>query len=113
MLGSAEKISEILLMPQKINNFDGEKVEDDRVNGELEVRDVHFTYPMKPGAPVLKGVSFTVSPADKRVVALVGQSGCGKSSIVAMIERFYDPDAGDIFFNGKNIKDLDSRWYHN
>ena len=43
---------------------------------------------------------------------MCGTSGCGKSSIVAMIERFYDPIEGEILFNGFNIKDLDPRWYH-
>jgi len=45
------------------------------------------------------------------VVALVGQSGCGKSSLIALIERFYDPFDGEILFSGVNIKDLDQRWY--
>jgi ABC-type multidrug transport system fused ATPase/permease subunit len=43
---------------------------------------------------------------------LVGTSGCGKSSIISMIERFYDPDEGAIFFNGRDIRTLDPRWYH-
>jgi len=45
-------------------------------------------------------------------VALVGTSGCGKSSIISMIERFYDPVEGGIFFNGRNIRELEPRWYH-
>ena len=47
-----------------------------------------------------------------RVVALCGTSGCGKSTIISMIERFYDPNSGVVLFNGKNIKELDPRWYH-
>lgn len=47
------------------------------------------------------------------MVALVGQSGCGKSSIVSLIERFYDPDEGQVLFNGRNVRDLNPRWYHN
>jgi ATP-binding cassette subfamily B (MDR/TAP) protein 1 len=61
---------------------------------------------------VLKGVSIEVDNDKKRVVALVGTSGCGKSSIISMIERYYDPDSGLIKFNGVNIKELDPRWYH-
>lgn len=48
-----------------------------------------------------------------RVVALCGTSGCGKSSIISLIERFYDPEQGEILFNGRNIKDLCPKWYHN
>ena len=44
-------------------------------------------------------------------MALVGHSGCGKSSIIAMIERFYDPMEGQVLFSGVDIKDLDARWY--
>jgi ABC-type multidrug transport system fused ATPase/permease subunit len=44
-------------------------------------------------------------------VALVGSSGCGKSSIIALVQRFYDPVKGEVFFSGKNVKDLDPKWY--
>ena len=62
---------------------------------------------------VLKGVSFTVSSERPRVVALCGTSGCGKSSLISLIERFYDPEEGEVLFNGRNIKELDPKWYHN
>jgi ABC-type multidrug transport system fused ATPase/permease subunit len=60
----------------------------------------------------LKGVSIEIDNDKKRVVALVGTSGCGKSSIVSMIERFYEPQEGGVFFNGIDIRTLDPRWYH-
>ena len=47
-----------------------------------------------------------------RVVALCGTSGCGKSSIISLIQRFYDPWEGEVLFNGRNIKELNPRWYH-
>ena len=62
---------------------------------------------------MLKGVSFEVENRKNRVVALCGTSGCGKSSIISLIERFYDPEEGEILFNGRNLKDLDPKWYHN
>jgi ATP-binding cassette subfamily B (MDR/TAP) protein 1 len=49
------------------------------------LRNVKFTYPAKPNAPVLKGVNLKIDPKEKRVVALCGTSGCGKSSIIGMI----------------------------
>jgi ABC-type multidrug transport system fused ATPase/permease subunit len=61
---------------------------------------------------VLKGVSLKIDNAKNRVVALCGTSGCGKSSIISLIERFYDPLEGQVLFNGKDIRTLDQRWYH-
>ena len=58
-------------------------------------------------------MSFEVENRKNRVVALCGTSGCGKSSIISLIERFYDPEEGEILFNGRNLKDLDPKWYHN
>lgn len=60
---------------------------------------------------MLKGINLAVDNKKNRVVALCGTSGCGKSSIIAMIERFYDPEEGEILFNGVNIKDINPRWY--
>jgi len=60
----------------------------------VELKDIHFTYPTRPDVEVLKGVSLTVKPG--QMVALVGSSGCGKSTAVQLIERFYDPSSGDV-----------------
>ena len=60
----------------------------------------------------MKGISFTVENNKNRVIALCGTSGCGKSSIIGLLERFYDVEEGEVLFNGVNIKDLDPRWYH-
>lgn len=81
---------------------DGEAVE--RVHGTIEFRDVHFRYPTRPEQPVLRGLNLTVKPG--QFVALVGASGCGKSTTIALMERFYDPLAGGIFLDGKEISSL-------
>ena len=69
-----------------------------------------FSYPSKANVVVVKGVSIDVSK--NQVVAIVGHSGCGKSSIVSLIQRFYDPTNGKLLFSGSNLKDLDTKWYH-
>ncbi|AJD48408.1 lipid A export ATP-binding/permease MsbA [Isoalcanivorax pacificus W11-5] len=72
-----------------------------RARGELEFRDVSFGY--VPDAPVVKQLSFRVSPGE--TVALVGRSGAGKSTIAALVPRFYEPDQGSILLDGRVITD--------
>jgi ATP-binding cassette subfamily B (MDR/TAP) protein 1 len=79
------------------------------VSGEIEFRDVHFRYPTRPDQPVLQGLSFSIKPG--QYVALVGASGCGKSTALALLERFYDPDQGRILIDGKDISSLDINSY--
>ena len=86
---------------------DGEKV--NNIEGTIEFRDVHFRYPTRPEQPVLRGLNLTVKPG--QYVALVGASGCGKSTTVALLERFYDPLAGGIFVDGKEISNLNVNDY--
>jgi ATP-binding cassette subfamily B (MDR/TAP) protein 1 len=86
---------------------DGEKVE--HVDGTIEFRDVHFRYPTRPDVPVLRGLSLTVKPG--QYVALVGASGCGKSTTIALMERFYDPLAGGVYVDGREISRLNVSEY--
>ncbi|KAH7409668.1 P-loop containing nucleoside triphosphate hydrolase protein [Cadophora sp. MPI-SDFR-AT-0126] len=79
------------------------------VLGKLEFRDVHFHYPNREGARVLKGMNFTVNPG--QYVALVGASGCGKSTVLALLERFYDPVRGDIYIDDQKISILNLAQY--
>lgn len=72
------------------------------VEGKVDFENVFFGY--KTGQPVLKGVSFTVHPGE--VVALVGPSGSGKSSLVGMVPRFYDPQAGKVLVDGNDVRDV-------
>ncbi|KAL8604642.1 hypothetical protein ACOMHN_013422 [Nucella lapillus] len=79
------------------------------LRGAMEFRSVTFTYPSRLERPVLKGLSFKVEPGE--MVALVGPSGGGKSTIVSLIERFYDPDSGIIYLDGHDLKSLDAQWF--
>ena len=78
---------------------DGEAV--DEIEGTIEFRDVHFRYPTRPEQPVLRGLNLTVRPG--QYVALVGASGCGKSTTIQLLERFYDPLSGGVFVDGQDI----------
>jgi ATP-binding cassette, subfamily B (MDR/TAP), member 1 len=69
--------------------------------GHLEFKDVHFRYPTRPHVPVLRGLNIEVKPG--QYVALVGSSGCGKSTAVALIERFYDPLVGRVLVDGMEV----------
>ncbi|MEH1828345.1 MAG: ABC transporter ATP-binding protein [Nostoc sp.] len=72
------------------------------VNGKVEYRHISFAY--KPGEPVLKDISLLVSPGE--AIALVGASGAGKTTFVNLLPRFYDPEAGQIFIDGVDIRDV-------
>lgn len=74
------------------------------VEGHIEFRDVHFRYPTRPEQPVLRGLNLTVKPG--QYVALVGASGCGKSTTIALLERFYDPLVGGVYLDGKEVASL-------
>jgi len=86
---------------------DGERFKD--MEGTIEFRDVHFRYPTRPEQPVLRGLNLTVKPG--QYVALVGASGCGKSTTIALMERFYDPLSGGVFVDGKEISSLNINDY--
>jgi ABC transporter fused permease/ATP-binding protein len=78
------------------------------VNGEVEFSNVSFAYPTRPDIEVLKNLSFKISAGE--VIALVGMSGGGKSTIASLIPRFYDPLKGRILFDGEPVKELKPSW---
>lgn len=79
------------------------------VEGMLEFRNINFSYPSRPGHPVLKNLSLSVNA--NQYVALVGPSGCGKTTCIGLIERFYEPDSGAILLDGKDISKLNIQDY--
>lgn len=87
-------------------NEEGEKPEN--VTGHISLNSLGFTYPTRPNVPVLQDFTLDVPPG--KVTALVGASGSGKSTIVALLERWYDPNGGSIHLDGKSIKDMNLRW---
>ncbi|KHN48276.1 ABC transporter B family member 1 [Glycine soja] len=78
------------------------------VTGLVELRNVDFSYPSRPEFMILHNFSLNV-PAGK-TIALVGSSGSGKSTVVSLIERFYDPSSGQVLLDGHDVKSLKLRW---
>ena len=85
-------------------NYQGE------IKGKIEFQNVKFNYPLAPESNILEDLSFTIEPG--QVLALVGYSGSGKTTIANLIQRFYDPVEGNIFLDDKNIKDYNVSWLH-
>jgi len=77
---------------------------------EIEFKEVHFKYPTR-NLPVFAGLNMKVERG--QFAALVGSSGCGKTTFINLLERFYDADNGSIYFDGKNISHLDVTAYRN
>ncbi|EMD39893.1 hypothetical protein CERSUDRAFT_81221 [Gelatoporia subvermispora B] len=71
------------------------------VSGRIRFENVHFRYPTRPGVRVLRDLNLTVEPGT--YVALVGASGCGKSTTIQLIERFYDPLTGNVYLDEQPI----------
>jgi ATP-binding cassette, subfamily B (MDR/TAP), member 1 len=78
------------------------------VAGEVEFRNVEFCYPSRPENPIF--VSFNLRVPAGRTVALVGGSGSGKSTAIALLERFYDPSAGEVTLDGVDVRRLRLKW---
>ncbi|TVU14508.1 hypothetical protein EJB05_37982, partial [Eragrostis curvula] len=80
-----------------------------KIQGRIELKNVDFTYPTRPQYHVLKDFSLDVKEGTS--VGLVGKSGCGKSTIIGLILRFYDVDRGAVRIDGMDVRDMDILWY--
>ncbi|KAG2646569.1 putative multidrug resistance protein isoform X2 [Panicum virgatum] len=105
---AAERIMELIRRVAKIDSESGAGEVLENVAGEVEFRNVAFCYPSRPKSPVFVNLSLHV-PAG-RSVALVGASGSGKSTVIALLERFYDPSAGEVTLDGVDIRRLQLKW---
>ncbi|CAF2728582.1 unnamed protein product [Rotaria sp. Silwood2] len=107
-LGSGAYVFQIIKRESKINvcNNDGEIPS--KFIGDIEFKNVHFTYPSRQEAPILNGLNVKI-PSGK-TVALCGPSGCGKSTTIQLIQRFYDPDNGQVMLDGRDVRSINLKW---
>ncbi|XP_062096709.1 ABC transporter B family member 9 [Humulus lupulus] len=105
---AAYKMFETIKRKPKIDAYDtvGTVLED--IRGEIELKDVYFRYPARPDVQIFSGFSLHV--ASGTTAALVGQSGSGKSTVISLLERFYDPDSGQVLIDGVDLKNLQLKW---
>jgi ABC-type multidrug transport system fused ATPase/permease subunit len=106
-LGGTERIREILNEPAEIHV--PVQVNRPETQGHIRFEDVYFEYPSRPEMPVLKGITMDIRPGEK--IALVGQSGSGKSTIASLLMRLYPWQQGRITLDGRDIRELDLSSY--
>lgn len=107
--GAADRLLEVIHRKSNIDGTSNSGTMSAPFNSEeITFRDVHFTYPSRSDVPVLKGVNFTLPP--RKHIAIVGPSGGGKSTIVALLERFYDPMSGEIYIGSQDFRDLNVKY---
>ncbi|WP_437826923.1 ABC transporter ATP-binding protein [Sorangium sp. So ce1153] len=105
-LGAAERVFELLDRAPAMPLSGG--IEPPAVQGRLELERVGFSYPARRDVPVLEGIDLSVRPGE--VIALVGSSGAGKSTIASLLMRLYDPDEGRILLDGHDLRALSPSW---
>ncbi|EIW81035.1 ste6-like protein [Coniophora puteana RWD-64-598 SS2] len=106
--GAAAKLFATIERVPSIDSSNPSGLKPEKVIGEITFEGVKFNYPSRPDVPIVKGLD--ISFAAGKTAALVGASGSGKSTIVSLIERFYDPLSGVVKMDGVNVKDLNLKW---
>ncbi|KAL9397183.1 hypothetical protein Peur_011436 [Populus x canadensis] len=105
---AAASIFSIIDRKSKIDSSDESGTTLDNVKGEIELRHIGFKYPARPDIEIFRDLSLAIHSG--KTVALVGESGSGKSTVISLLQRFYDPDSGHITLDGIDIKSLQLKW---
>ncbi|ANP35726.1 ABC transporter [Phaeobacter gallaeciensis] len=102
--GATERLVELLNAEDAVNDPGAPKALAEPVRGEISFENVMFRYPARPDVLALDDVSLSIEPGE--TVAFVGPSGAGKTTIIQLIQRFYDPNAGAVRLDGVALSDL-------
>ncbi|GMP73995.1 hypothetical protein CsSME_00031536 [Camellia sinensis var. sinensis] len=105
---AAYKMFETIKRKPQIDAYDTSGIVMEDIKGEIELKDVHFRYPARPDVQIFSGFSLQVPSGT--TTALVGQSGSGKSTVISLLQRFYDPEAGEVLIDGINLKKFQLKW---
>ncbi|KAK1276491.1 ABC transporter B family member 9 [Acorus gramineus] len=105
---AAYKMFETIERKPEIDAGDTNGIVLEGIKGDIELRDVSFSYPARPDVQIFDGFSFKVPSGT--TAALVGESGSGKSTVISLVERFYDPHAGQVLIDGINLKKFQLKW---
>ncbi|KAI8976762.1 putative ABC transporter protein, partial [Pilobolus umbonatus] len=106
--GAAYKIFSTIDRVPEIDPDSKQGITKERLTGEIEFRDIQFAYPTRPDITILKKLNLKIKAG--MTVAFVGPSGCGKSTSVQLIQRFYDPNQGNLYIDNHDIKDYNVGW---
>ncbi|XP_006170546.3 multidrug resistance protein 1 [Tupaia chinensis] len=106
--GAAYEIFKIIDNKPNIDSYSKNGHKPDNIKGNLEFRNVHFSYPSRKEVKILKGLNLKVQSG--QTVALVGNSGCGKSTTVQLMQRLYDPTEGVVSIDGQDIRTINVRY---
>ncbi|CAN6441286.1 unnamed protein product [Victoria cruziana] len=102
-------VFQILNRPTQIPSAGKKGLKLPDIQGTIELKDVGFAYPVRPKNPVLVGFNLRVKCG--KSVGLVGKSGCGKSTVLGLVQRFYDVSSGSVRVDGVDIRELDLPWF--
>ncbi|XP_066210393.1 ATP-dependent translocase ABCB1 [Saccopteryx leptura] len=106
--GAAYEIFRIIDHKPNIDSYSKNGHKPDNIKGNLEFKNVHFSYPSRNEVKILKGLNLQVQSG--QTVALVGNSGCGKSTTVQLMQRLYDPAEGTVSIDGQDIRTINVRY---
>lgn len=109
--GVATTIKEIILQKPEIDSYSMKGSKCSKLTGQIEFKNVHFSYPSRPDSLVLKGLNLKIEPG--KTVAIVGPSGAGKSTIVSLILRFYDVLRGQVLIDNISLSEYNIKWLRN
>jgi ATP-binding cassette subfamily B protein len=102
--GATERLSELLSVTDTVQDPAAPVQAPNPLKGRVTFEDVVFRYPARPEDKALNGVAFDIRPGE--TVALVGPSGAGKTTVIQLIQRFFDPTSGRILLDGIDLKDM-------